>query len=1247
MSNPEIEKLLQEIATLQASVNEYIDKQIQTDVRIFSIEFSRFIKSFPTMTPDERRKDIKNLQELFVSYKRNIDESDQETFSMAQTSPLYYKPFRIIDEDTINVDLSTNPFEIDLSEIFASISDMSLIYSVRTDVERSLIRNSIKKDHEDLEPFELTGNTLTINPDYRGISYTIIINAKAKYILEDDFMIVVSEPSFPVINVLYNSVRINLGNVNNNSRTIYVPNYFQSYSSNSIPIEYAVYSNLELIDQTDSNIEIVREFHDRKDVYHLLTDTLRVVPYFSNYPIEHVDYSNSSLNINIFTSPYNVEYIFDLNLNTNVMCNILLNSNERSLIWDSNIILPDDLRVLNKKDDSLPLYEHDISTNILRLYPDFRNDYYTLELTSYLRTDFHLSNIYIINISEGVPLAPIGTSNELLTEHILFRDKNKSVDISSLFVSQTGSSLTLFCNLYDETGYEISELMVINDSKLTITPSYRNIRYEGYITAQDDIYGTISTDRKDFQITEDVVIKIDQNNPLPESIELTNQLLIYNLENHIVIGSTISKEMISYSISVDKSEHSIHLDVTEPNMLYIQGNFRNTTYVLIITISVELQDFSINVPIKIFEQPAPPPVVIFSKSIHVLPEPLTNTHRDIELDNFFISPINTEKPFEYKLELTGSNYETGLEIIDNTVRLNPNLNDIEGSFNVIAIDPIYGTSNLNSKLTIKYTELAPIYVLDTLNKEYNISNNTISIDLNTYFSSPVQNAIYYSAIGSNIDTDLRNSVIDNNPPFEIVLNKLNIMGDNRDTSYDIVVSAVDNDYETNIKRIVFSVKEQKPNKLNILQENVYIDKNILSTVIYLPQFYDYSPYYENISYQVRYLNRTIPNNFWIKIDGENLILDNIPQNQRFYFPINITPIKNSVPISDSILNINLIDQRVIRIENLSVEEYRLDLDTVSYVNIDIDREEYIILNNSFEWVKIENRKILLINPLTRNITYSINIALQNKLTGINILEIPILVSENAPFTVKEDPIERRITFDRNTQSITVDNLIDSFEVVSGSLKFVVSSLHTLYSNEYPLPRDSYYNDIPAFELNSNNGIITFNNDYRGETNELYLEVFNEINPSIVFSNIIIQVLEPLIESSILNSRYTIHNPKVYNNLENKNVVVDLVEAFNDYIYADKLEFNYSIFYENTYLLNSNEFGYLNDHHFIITPNFREISYVIEISAKDDKFNLFSDPNNLYIDVNELKKPKIIYNIDFINSISLSCVLIISLANSFN
>lgn len=1081
----------------------------------------------------------------FLMYCNGDKNISKKSFKISEgvvssISSIYYEPILINNNEIIYLTLNTS---IDMNKYFLGLTKNVLKFKIVSSNVRESIKTIQPKDkfsNINRDACYIYGKYLNLLPDYRGCEYNIEIVAQDRFISKP-IVFTISELSFPKLRPSVRDIDIILGKLNNNKEVINLNNYF---TCKDLEILYSV-NDEEVL----SEFKIEGDFKDeiRSDVP-FLKNTIKVLPYFVNYPMKHEEYDIEGLNINVYESPRVMSIDIDI-LGSNVPVYIDLSRYDTEFIRisDVNIVegsIEEEQRqnVYNKE---IEIFEV-LSEGIIKVNPDYRGVTYRINLKGEGEKTYGEMNIYNLNITETIAPSPKHTGYYIFTDRVLFKNISKKYDLSIFFSSD--NELYYEASVID--GIEIENGYYIDRNYIIITPNYRNISYKLEIYAYDKEYHVRSDFPIIIDINEDKPLKLHSTNKIRDIIGLGNSVLVYNLEDYIV--HPFDNNLI-YNLLYDTYIGSVTLD---GSILEIKGDYRDMKYDIEIEIVNPNYDmFPIRISLNVEEVKSPNPYA--KNEIHKIVGPLTVYKHEVNLDELFVSITGSE------LEYIVLNGIEEVYIENNMLIIEPNMRGGLCNIDILAKDKKYEGF---TELSIEYIEKPVIEILKEF-ETLDIESEAI-LNLNEYFRSPINNILVFNY--EMDDTLLRDSYVDASiKPVRILGSKLIITPDYRNISYDIRVTCVDIEYEIS-KFLILRVIERKPPLITPLEDIIYINKHV---------DYDIRQYFINIPYyDIEYIFENNSNS-WIRIlDTYRLYVENIPElNNLIEVKVLAVEKKSRRVISDRAIRFIIMDIEIIKIRNLTNELFRYDLlkHGIDYEFVILDLDDIDLIDS----ILIDDSD-LLISPNFRNKSYKFRVSMRGKNTGITVLNIDFEITELASLTTTLTNFSYSIDMLRYNSRYKSISYIDNFESMKGDIVFEIGE-------ESDIPRESYYTEKPAYELDKKTGQITFYNNFRNTTYNIVLNVYTT-----EYSDKKIKIVHLVKEPEIYP---IVSNGEIFKLMENESV-----------INLDKFFRNYLFFYNLEYIvIEEPNLGNIVHTNNLIEIIDKSVSFKLKVIAKDKKFNISS------------------------------------------
>lgn len=991
-------------------------------IRLFSILLNIFIKHFRFMTYNEKNENLVLIQIEYLKYLKDIDDINK-SFIISHLHPIYISPLLLLPDTSETIILKDNIVSFrDLSTYYGSIAPDFIQFNVK--VITPNIRNSLYIGFEDIGLFNKTyDGKLFFYPDYRGMIYEIEVEAYSMLISQMRYKFILVENGFPPIKPInFIESNIRLGNINNNTFNLNLRDYYSD--SNSLYMVHSTNNISETLSNlTLDDVYIYNSYFIENCNIPVITDNIVITPYLKDYPVFNEEYSNTSVNLSITSSPmvtfdsfsFNfsnvIPYIYDLTLINEWYINVT----NYSIVTYSFVT---NTRK-NLKNPDLPIILKDPISNILYIYPDYRGDTYIINVIIETMDDYALKNIIELTITESTVPKPTRTIRNLLLEHLLIKE-NLVFNANNYFSTITGSSSLKYnynvSNIYDYVNDVSLNILpynafVITSSNLIFNPDYRNISYDLYIYAIDPIYNVISDDNLILTVREDKILnKIDE---LYNQIGLGNDIMEIDIYEHLRLpdGQELRyRNGLRYSILVDKELRKSRKTMGEAvyisdGILYIDPDFRNDIYNVTVFIEayefvkVDNTSFNFMVSEVIAEYPK-----ITNKNI-LIQNIVNNTTYDnitktiyvnsltifktfINLDLFFENEINYSKT-RYSLSDINNDFYT---IENNTLIITPNVRDISYSFSILGTDNTYNVYNSESNLlNISIFELPPIILNIENTVKYELTDEIIFINLDDIFISIVGSDIlkYYVFIddgGDDVAFDIRLNVSTFTNAYGFDNNILKLLPDYRGISYKLNVTAINFNYIT--QPVTYYIDITEANRLppipkidlNIFELNLaYFTESTLS--INLENLFTHFKYYPN--YVIRLSSKILQLSDFINIRLGHLVIDRFTLT--FNFSINVflfDIIENKKVDNDEITIsftnniqtlrfIGLNRKIIISLEQIS-DKYRYDIIN-GLSNVTITNNNMTITKNDeiLEYDFTVNKVHILLNLIVKQIFYKV------------------------------------------------------------------------------------------------------------------------------------------------------------------------------------------------------------------------------------------------------------------------------------
>lgn len=828
------------------------------------------------MTYNEKLENLSVIQREYLNYLKDVNDINK-AFIISHLHPIYISPLLLLPNTTETIILKDNIISLrKISTYYATIAPDFIQFNVKLLTPN--IRNNLLPSVPDLFKTTYDG-TLYFYPDYRNKTYEIEVEAYSMLVSQMKYKFIVVENGFPSIKPIdFIDSNIRLGNLNNNTFNLNLRNY---YSDSNILFMVSNISET-LSNLTYDDIYTYKGSFNENCNIPSVTDNIIITPYLKGYPVLYEEYSNTPVTLSITTSPKITYDTFTFNFtDRSPYAYDLTQINE----WYINVQDVQDVSIVsieyvnntrkNLKNPDVPTIMKDPNSNVLYIYPDYRDGTYNVNIIIETLNDYALKNIIEMEITEGPVPKPIRNVRNLLLEHLLIKE-TLVFNANNYFSTNTNELLNYdysVSNIYDHVNnVKLNTLPYntfnITSSNLRFTPDYRNISYDLYVYAIDSVYDVRSDGILILNIREDKILnKIDE---LYNQYDLGNDIMTIDIYDHLKlpVGQELRyKNGLRYSVSVDKDLRKSRKTGSEAiyitdGILYIDPDFRNDSYN--VTVFIEAYEFvkvdSTYFTFSVSEVIAPYPLITnnniliqnivnnasynnITKTIYINELTIYNTF--INLDLFFINDINYSKT---QYSITDSEYYT---INNNTLVIKPNVRDISYTFSILATDNTYGVYKSESNLlNIEVYELPPIK-LNTDTIEYELTDNIVYINLDDIFISLVRSDTlrYYVYIETNEDIRLNVSTFTNAYGFDN--NILKLYPDYRGIKYKLYVTGINFNYITQPLTYYVDITEAERlppiPKLSIFEINVayfsYYNEDTLR--INLENLFTHLKYYPN------------------------------------------------------------------------------------------------------------------------------------------------------------------------------------------------------------------------------------------------------------------------------------------------------------------------------------------------------------------------------------------------------------------
>ena len=956
-------------------------------IRLFSIFLNVFLKHFRILSYNERWIKLNQIKQDYLQYLKDIT-TINSSFIVSLLHPIYLTPILMYDNRNEPITLKDNISQnINLNNYYGCISPDLIKYTVR--LLDTNIRENIKDSNIDIFNLNLDG-TLHFNPDYRGVTYDVEIQAFSSLKSQITFIFNVSENNFPPILTLDYNNTIKLGRLNDNQFLI---DFKQYYSDSNL--HFMVESENGFIDNV-SNLDYDDILTYKSNFINgelpLITDIITITPYMIGYPVLFNEYTNMIVSLNVISVPKVTIETITVNLDNREKYYYTLDEINRWYIKvDSESIINikiDDVRE-NLKDSLLnPVNLNE--SNILQFNPDYRGESYNVTVNIETFNSYTYCNIINFNVIESSVPKPLRLTNNLLLEHLLIRE-NYLFNLNNYFISMTGENLEF--NVIDSLdGLDIKRLFTLNDNKIQFTPDDRNIEYTLQIYAIDTIYNVKSDDYLEIKIREDKVL--NKKSEILPLYELGNEKVIINVYDYIRLPNEKRyKDGLRYSITYDsdirkskKGDKVVTID--SEGLLTLIPDFRNITYNIKILIEsyeyLTYRDF-IEFTFNVSEREIPYPTVIDTNI--VIENIVKDTRYDKTTKTLYVNKLdidNVKINLNYffksdnamRYEIIDNIKDNIYNITNNILNISPDVRDVQHIFSILAIDNVYNVSyTSNNVLNIVLTELPPLIVGD-YKVLYNLSNQKQYINLDDIFKSVIKTDLlsYYVQYSENYD--IRLNLVDLSRAYTHNNNLLTLNPDYRGIDYRLTITALNVNYFSQTRSIEINVVEEQRREverlLDKMEINLYSFNYTDSININLEALYNHLTYY--LEYELRLLN----------MDGIELVNSYIDISLGYLSISKVFDLDFSfyVVLYDLVENVYLMDKAIV-IRLLKSKEISIlfkDNEISKDILIgDIGNNNYEIIGGSGNVTLKNNNKLKVMNG-----NYKFIFNLYDTLTGVNV-----------------------------------------------------------------------------------------------------------------------------------------------------------------------------------------------------------------------------------------------------------------------
>ena len=1004
------------------ALNIIINKESSVySIRLFSVLLNIFIKHYRFMTYNEKLENLSVIQREYLNYLKNINVINK-AFIISHLHPIYISPLLLLPNTSETIILKDNIISLrKISTYYATIAPDFIQFNVKLLTPN--IRNNLLPSVPDLFKTTYDG-TLYFYPDYRNKTYEIEVEAYSMLVSQMKYKFIVVENGFPSIKPIdFIDSNIRLGNLNNNTFNLNLRNY---YSDSNILFMVSNISET-LSNLTYDDIYTYKGSFNENCNIPSVTDNIIITPYLKGYPVLYEEYSNTPVTLSITTSPKITYDTFTFNFTdrspyTYDLTQInewYINVQDVQDVQDVSIVSIEYVNNTRKnlKNPDVPTIAKDPNSNVLYIYPDYRNGTYNVNIIIETLNDYALKNIIEMEITEGPVPKPIRNVRNLLLEHLLIKE-TLVFNANNYFSTNTNELLTYdysVSNIYDHVNnVKLNTLPYntfnITSSNLRFTPDYRNISYDLYVYAIDSVYDVRSDGNLILNIREDKILnKIDE---LYNQYDLGNDIMTIDIYDHLKlpVGQELRyKNGLHYSVSVDKDLRKSRKTGSEAiyitdGILYIDPDFRNDSYN--VTVFIEAYEFvkvdSTYFTFSVSEVIAPYPLITnnniliqnivnntsynnITKTIYI--NELTIFNTSINLDLFFTNDINYSKT---QYSITDSEYYT---INNNTLVIKPNVRDISYTFSILATDSTYGVYKSESNLlNIEVYELPPIKLNTDNTIEYELTDNIVYINLDDIFISLVRSDTlrYYVYIETDEDIRLNVSTFTNAYGFDN--NILKLYPDYRGIKYKLYVTGINFNYITQPLTYYVDITEAERlppiPKLSIFEINVayfsYYNENTLR--INLENLFTHLKYYPN--YVLRLSSSILQLEDFINISLGYLVVSEFVLTFNFTLNVFLFDVIENKKVNDEItINFknNVQTLRFIGLNpniNITLEQindnYRYDIIGLNGVIIDsvvtiINNYMTIKKNNILkQYSFVVNKVHITLNLIVKQIIYTVD-----------------------------------------------------------------------------------------------------------------------------------------------------------------------------------------------------------------------------------------------------------------------------------
>ena len=893
----------------------------------------------------------------------------------------------------------------------------------------------------------------------------------------------------------------------------------------------------------------------------------------------------------------------------------------------------------------------------------FAIDCYDAQNTTYndnlrLNKEIDLLIPLIINKPEQTEIRILNLGDELVelnvNDYITTENKLKNINIELVDVKDK-SNIIIPLSTYN-IGYSSG------NNLLSLNPLYRGLNYEVNIKVSDNDIPTGSTisDIK-FSINELTPIEINNETTFNKNIlNLGNIDVECNLNDLFIIHKDGTKV---FTITLISSNNLLETGVytgLEPyelidDRIHIHPEYRNINYELDIELYInEYSSYKLKQRIEINEDSIPE-IILNSDLTNELLDLKTNVI-ECNLDDYFNNyPYNTQLKYTCNL----SDYNSDVQIIDNILRINPNLRGNSYTINIFANDE-YKINSINNDLLFTISELNPI---DINNEEYisikdtfcNLGRTNINYDLNNLF---IMNDTLTYKIDVNSDTNYKLYYSNlSNIEYNSITNILNINSEYRNDSYEIIIDGYLIGYESQKKTISLIVHEKEIPQL-LFTEVSSLDHYLLikTPIIFdINTFFSGYPYLDKLNIDVD-IYPNITNNstpYQYTLDNNNLltIYPNV-RGMNYQVKVILEDTTFNQYNSNMIINISEkppVDRLPVALPNFyniynDIHTYDLNnlfqiiVDTSNILKYDIDYVDNGIIcnipigqfNGNKPSIQIKDTSNLEIIGEFRNNQYNARIYAYIDDYPNQKYEVDISIAENdiPPLEDKSHIVEplSNLTYEEISIDLTEYYYYHRLEdTIIYTPEIIFKSKETLNRTAKPIRIE-----------NTSNLIICPNvNDYYYDIMIIALiPGFNVVNSNIIFR----------IHEESINGDLTFEEGYILSNLEP--LELNISDYYKSYFTSFYVEFDGYVPRQSHYISKVNAFELVNGDELTIYPEYRGESYQLRIISRLEPGE---EESNVYImNITELNIPEI----EFIGNKSYICNLTINtttddLSSNFN